>query len=39
VLDAQVEAEGLYASFGFRRVGEEFVEDGIRHVSMRRNGR
>jgi ElaA protein len=39
VLDAQLEAEGLYASFGFTRVGEEFVEDGIRHVAMRRTGR
>jgi ElaA protein len=36
VLDAQVRAEGLYAAFGFRRAGEEYLEDGIPHVTMRR---
>jgi ElaA protein len=36
VLDAQVYAAGLYAAFGFRPVGEEFLEDGIPHVTMRR---
>lgn len=36
VLDAQVYAAGLYAAFGFEAVGEEFLEDGIRHVTMRR---
>lgn len=36
VLDAQVYASGLYAAFGFRPVGEEFLEDGIPHVTMRR---
>jgi ElaA protein len=36
LLDAQVEVAGLYAEFGFQRIGEEFVEDGIPHVTMRR---
>lgn len=36
VLDAQVGAADLYAQFGFERVGEEFVEDGTSHVTMRR---
>lgn len=39
VLDAQVEAESLYAAFGFVRLGDEFVEDGIPHVTMRRSRR
>lgn len=38
VLDAQVYASGLYAAFGFAPVGEEFLEDGIPHVTMRRPG-
>jgi predicted GNAT family N-acyltransferase len=33
-LHARVEAEGFYARLGYRRVGEEFVELGIRHVEM-----
>jgi ElaA protein len=36
VLDAQVYAQGMYAKFGFRPVGEEFLEDGIPHITMRR---
>lgn len=36
VLDAQVYASGLYASFGFVQDGEEYIEDGIPHVNMRR---
>lgn len=36
VLDAQIQAEGLYAAFGFTRAGEEYLEDGIPHVTMRR---
>jgi ElaA protein len=39
VLDAHVEAAELYAQFGFQRVGEEFVEDGVPHVAMRRGSR
>lgn len=36
VLDAQVQVADLYAAFGFERVGDEFLEDGIPHVTMRR---
>ena len=36
VLHAQAHLEGLYASFGFRTVGEEFEEAGIPHVKMMR---
>jgi ElaA protein len=36
VLDAQVQVARLYAEFGFQRIGEEFAEDGIPHVTMRR---
>lgn len=36
VLDAQTHAAGLYASLGFVRDGEEYVEDGIPHITMRR---
>jgi len=36
VLDAQSHQVGFYASFGFEVAGEEFVEDGIPHVPMRR---
>ena len=34
VLHAQAHLEGLYASFGFRPVGEPFEEAGIPHVKM-----
>jgi ElaA protein len=36
VLDAQTYASGFYARFGFRPEGEEFLEDGIPHIRMRR---
>jgi ElaA protein len=36
VLDAQSHLAGFYATYGFRTVGEEFLEDGIPHVPMRR---
>ena len=36
VLDAQSYLLDWYAGFGFVRVGEEFLEDGIPHVTMRR---
>lgn len=36
VLEAQVQVKDLYAAFGFRPDGEEYVEDGIPHVTMRR---
>ncbi|MFL6144566.1 MAG: GNAT family N-acetyltransferase [Labedaea sp.] len=38
VLDAQVQAQGLYQRFGFEPVGEPFDDDGILHVAMRRPG-
>ena len=36
VLDAQSYLVDWYARFGFERDGEEYVEDGIPHVTMRR---
>ncbi|MFF5988959.1 GNAT family N-acetyltransferase [Prauserella flavalba] len=36
VLDAQTYAQGFYARFGFEPEGEEFDEDGIPHIRMRR---
>ncbi|MGQ1837804.1 GNAT family N-acetyltransferase [Kocuria turfanensis] len=36
VLDAQAHLEGWYGRFGFARIGETFLEDGIPHVPMRR---
>jgi ElaA protein len=36
VLDSQAHLVGFYARFGFRRAGDEFYEDGIPHVPMRR---
>lgn len=36
VLNAQVDAQGLYARFGFRPEGEPFDDDGIMHIAMRR---
>lgn len=36
VLDAQSPLQGWYASLGFEVVGEEFLEDGIAHLPMRR---
>ncbi|SFO85531.1 ElaA protein [Amycolatopsis arida] len=36
VLDAQTYAAGFYGRFGFVAEGEEFLEDGIPHVRMRR---
>ncbi|MFB9931974.1 GNAT family N-acetyltransferase [Amycolatopsis halotolerans] len=38
VLDAQTYAQGLYARFGFVAEGEEYLEDGIPHITMRRPG-
>jgi ElaA protein len=37
VLDAQSHLVDFYARFGFVASGPEFVEDGIRHVPMRRD--
>ncbi len=38
VLDAQTYLVGWYLDHGFEVDGEEFVEDGIPHVPMRRDG-
>ncbi|WP_285506377.1 GNAT family N-acetyltransferase [Actinokineospora sp. NBRC 105648] len=39
VLDAQVQAQNLYARHGYHPEGEEFLDDGIPHIRMRRPGR
>ncbi|UVS81079.1 GNAT family N-acetyltransferase [Actinokineospora sp. UTMC 2448] len=36
VLGAQVQAQGLYARFGYTPEGESYLEDGIPHIAMRR---
>lgn len=36
VLDSQTYASGFYAKFGFVPEGDEFLEDGIPHITMRR---
>lgn len=36
VLEAQSQVAGLYEIFGFTTEGEEYVEDGIAHITMRR---
>ena len=36
VLDAQSRLAGWYERLGFRRVGEDFLEDGIAHTPMQR---
>ncbi|MCD0445982.1 GNAT family N-acetyltransferase [Glycomyces sp. A-F 0318] len=38
VLGAQTYAAGFYRRFGFVEDGEEYLEDGIAHVPMRRAG-
>ena len=38
VLDAQTYLAGFYAGLGYEPAGPEFVEDGIPHVPMRRQG-
>jgi ElaA protein len=38
VLDAQAPLEAWYAGHGFEVDGEEFLEDGIPHLPMRRRG-
>lgn len=39
VLDSQTYAAGFYRRHGFEVDGEEYVEDGIPHVPMRRAGK
>ena len=34
VLNAQIEAAGFYAKFGFRAEGETFMDAGIPHIKM-----
>jgi hypothetical protein len=36
MLNAQTQARGFYARFGFTQVGAEFMEAGIPHVAMER---
>lgn len=36
-LEAQAHLEHWYGRFGFKRTGEEYLEDGIAHISMRRS--
>ena len=37
-IEAQLYLERFYESFGFNRVGEEYLDDGIPHVDMVRPG-
>jgi ElaA protein len=37
-LGAQTYAAGFYRRFGFVEYGEEYIEDGIPHIPMRRKG-
>ena len=39
VLEAQVQAQGFYAAFGFVPEGETYLEDDIPHITMRRPAR
>jgi ElaA protein len=39
VLEAQVQAQGFYAGFGFVPEGDTYLEDDIPHVTMRRPAR
>jgi ElaA protein len=34
VLDSQTYAKGFYLKFGFVPEGDEFLEDGIPHITM-----
>ncbi|MGW5049970.1 GNAT family N-acetyltransferase [Actinokineospora sp. NPDC004072] len=36
VLNSQVQAQPLYARFGYVPEGESYLEDGIPHITMRR---
>ncbi|WP_339528130.1 GNAT family N-acetyltransferase [Pseudomonas mucidolens] len=37
-LSAQAHLQGYYAGYGFVAVGAEYLEDGIAHIGMRRQG-
>jgi ElaA protein len=39
VLEAQVQAQGFYAGFGYVPEGEIYLEDDIPHITMRRPAR
>jgi ElaA protein len=39
VLESQVYAQGFYERFGYVAEGEEYIEDGIPHITMRRAAR
>jgi ElaA protein len=39
VLEAQVQAQGFYAGFGFVPEDEVYLEDDIPHITMRRPAR
>jgi ElaA protein len=39
ILNAQVQAQHLYARFGYVPEGSPFDDDGIQHITMRRPGR
>jgi ElaA protein len=34
IIQAQIQLENFYEGFGFRRISEPYVEDGITHVDM-----
>ncbi len=34
-LNSQTQAVGFYEKFGFERIGEEFMEEGVPHIKMR----
>jgi len=34
VLSAQIQVEGFYVRYGFKVIGEEYVEAGIKHIDM-----
>lgn len=36
-LSAQAHLQGYYGRYGFKPVGEEYLEDGIPHIGMRRD--
>jgi ElaA protein len=38
ILHAQTQAKGVYAKAGFHEVGETFMEAGIQHITMVRDG-
>jgi ElaA protein len=39
VLESQTYAQGFYERFGYVAEGEEYIEDGIPHITMRRAAR